>query len=56
MLVTLKVSHSELLQFECQIRGNLVDGRKVMEPSCLKCKIINHNQGKRSKERNAKYD
>ena len=36
MLVTLKVSHSELLDFECQIRGNRVDGRRVMEPSCLK--------------------
>jgi len=36
MLVTLKVSHSELLDFECQIRGNLADCRKLMEPSCVK--------------------
>jgi hypothetical protein len=36
MLVTLKVSHSELLDFECQIRGNLADGRKLMEPLCAK--------------------
>jgi len=36
MLVTLKVSNSELLNFECQIRGNLADGSKLMEPSCVK--------------------
>ena len=36
MLVTLKVSHSELLDFECQIGGNLVGGRKITETSCLK--------------------
>jgi len=36
MLVTLKVSHSELLDFECQSGGTLVDGRKVMEATCLK--------------------
>jgi hypothetical protein len=36
MLVTLKVSHSELLDLESQIRGNRIDSRRVMEPSCLK--------------------